>query len=124
MMTPPCGCSARSTGWWRRISCFPRWAMSSGSVCAGERQPPRRQALGWRSVGATHGPCAGKARGLLGASRASRGPQGAAEAGGVAYATVLLGGDGVGGGLCDGLRKRLGARGIVELTATVGYYAM
>src|SRR5207245_1695034 len=44
MTTPPCGCSARSTGWSRPISCFPRWAMSSGSVCAGERRPPGRRA--------------------------------------------------------------------------------
>src|SRR2546426_1111843 len=42
----------------------------------------------------------------------------------VAYATELLGGHRVGGGLFEGLRKRLGARGMVELTATVGYYAM
>src|SRR2546428_14060044 len=41
-----------------------------------------------------------------------------------AYATELLGGHRVGGGLFEGLRKRLGARGMVELTATVGYYAM
>src|SRR5436190_344429 len=181
MTTPPCGCSARSTGWWRRISCFPRWAMSSGSVCAGERQPPRRQALcsmpWWRCLvkcmprspevatraahlgasirfesslaaaerelailataramdcryeWAAHVPLAEKAGVRLEAITAIRGRQAPAgltpaEAEIVAYATELLGGHRVGGGLFEGLRKRLGARGMVELTATVGYYAM
>src|SRR5436853_415352 len=42
----------------------------------------------------------------------------------VAKRAALLGDHRVGGGLFEGLRKRLGARGMVELTATVGYYAM
>src|SRR2546428_7921946 len=59
----------------------------------------------------------------IGGRQAPAGPT-PAEAEIVAYATELLGGHRVGGGLFEGLRKRLGARGMVELTATVGYYAM
>src|SRR5438034_147439 len=47
-----------------------------------------------------------------------------AEAEIVAYAAGLLGAHRVEGGLFEGLRKRLGPGGMVELTATVGYYAM
>jgi 4-carboxymuconolactone decarboxylase len=42
----------------------------------------------------------------------------------VAYATGLLGAHRVEAGLFEGLRKRLGPGGMVDLTATVGYYAM
>jgi 4-carboxymuconolactone decarboxylase len=42
----------------------------------------------------------------------------------VAYAAGLLGAHRVEAGLFEGLRKRLGAGGMVALTATVGYYAM
>ncbi len=87
------------------------------------------RAMDCRYEWAAHVPLAEKAGVRLDAITAIRGRQAPAgltpaEAEIVAYATELLGGHRVGGGLFEGLRKRLGARGMVELTATVGYYAM
>ena len=87
------------------------------------------RAMDCRYEWAAHVPLAEKAGVRLEAITAIRGRQAPAgltpaEAEIVAYATELLGGHRVGGGLFEGLRNRLGARGMVELTATVGYYAM
>ena len=87
------------------------------------------RAMDCRYEWAAHVPLAEKAGVRLEAITAIRGRQAPAgltpaEAEIVAYATELLGDHRVGGGLFEGFRKRLGARGMVELTATVGYYAL
>ena len=87
------------------------------------------RAMDCRYEWAAHVPLASSAgvrTGAIAAIRARQVPGDlrAAEAEIVAYATGLLGVHRVEGGLFEGLRKRLGPRGMVELTATVGYYAM
>src|SRR2546427_6814547 len=87
------------------------------------------RAMDCRYEWAAHVPLAEKAGVRLEAITAIRSRQAPAgltpaEAEIVAYATEPLRGHRVGGGLFGGLRQRLGARGLVELTAAVGDYAV
>jgi 4-carboxymuconolactone decarboxylase len=87
------------------------------------------RALDCRYEWAAHAPLARKAgvrEDAIAAVRERRAPAGLTpeEAQVVAYATRLLGAHRVEAGAFQALHRRLGERGIVELTATVGYYSL
>jgi 4-carboxymuconolactone decarboxylase len=87
------------------------------------------RAMDCRYEWAAHVPLARKAGvriEAITAIRTRQAPQGLtpAEAEIVAYAVALLSSHRVEGALFEGLRKRLGPRAMVELTAIVGYYAL
>lgn len=128
----PFGVLLRSPEIARRLGHLGEYIRFESTLAAAERELAIlavARALDCRYEWAAHAPLArtaGVREGAIAAVRDRRAPDGLlpAEAEIVGYVTELLGGHRVPEPAFQALRQRLGERGLVELTATAGYYSM